>query len=406
MFMNFRHDVLLFVQLNIFLAILVDGYMSVREATEEANLSGLIDDLSDIFFHETQKAWNMIWPAYPYLSDERIISTLSPLVRELSTKKSLKEVHDQFHAVSLSSFMEIHCDYGIVIKAPRLYQMLVEYFPTVMSRYPTTRPEVAALVDPMVRSIMDRYGANYGVPDAEAKRAKVQEDFMELAELDSMRRIAELHLHQMGLPLRQLDQEEIRPVTLHVVIEQARRIPKMDLLLGADVFCVVFLDGAPELYQTEIRSGTSESDWKWDPDLSRDYTWVMAENSELLRKDRKIIVMVYDKDQISEDDLVGCVEVSLGELKDGLFDGWRKIIRPPNAPARQFIFFKPPVPELKLKVTLSTPDLDCQCGSLSPQSSHADGQELAFTFQPNSSALRPDAIFLPLFQRTGHDLRS
>ena len=51
MFMNFRHDVLLFVQLNIFLAILVDGYMSVREATEEANLSGLIDDLSDIFFH-------------------------------------------------------------------------------------------------------------------------------------------------------------------------------------------------------------------------------------------------------------------------------------------------------------------------------------------------------------------
>ncbi len=84
-------------------------------------------------------------------------------------------------------------------------------------------------------------------------------------------------------------------------------------------------------------------------------------------------------------------------------DDWRKIIRPPNAPVREYIFFKPPVPELKLKVTLSIPSKEF--GSQSADLDHVNGQDSSFVFQPNTSALRPDAIFLPLFQRPGLDYK-
>lgn len=378
--------------------------MSVRQSTEESNLSGLLEDLSDIFYHETQKAFNFFWPKYPYLSDEKIISTLSPLVRASSSKKHLKEVQEHFHSISLSSFMEIHCDYGVIIKTNRLYQLLMEYFPSCMTKDPSVSPETAALVDPMVKSVMTRYGANYGVPDAESKRKKIQHDFMELAELDTMKRIAELHLHQMGYPLHQEGREEILPVTLHVTIEKVKKIPKMDLLRGADVFCAIFLEGAPDLFQTEIRSGLSESDWTWDPLLSRDFKWVMAENSELLHKNRKIVIMVYDKDQISEDDLIGCVQVSLGELNDGVFDSWKRIIRPPNAPTREFLFFAPPVPELKLKITKTSPKSNFD--SKSPNSKYEEGSDMGYDFEPSSHAQRPDAVFLPLFQSPELQIRS
>ena len=299
--------------------------------------------------------------------------------------------------------MEIHCDYGVIIKISRLHQLLMEYFPSCMSKDTTLSPETAVLVDPMVKSVMTRYGANYGVPSADTKRKKFEDDFMELAELDTMKRVAELQLRQMGYPVQQHDRAEIFPVTLNVVIEKARNIPKMDLLRGADVFCAIFLEGAPDLFQTEIRSGLTEADWTWDPNLSREFKWVMAENSELLQHDRKFVIMVYDKDQISEDDLIGCVQVSLGELQNGRFDAWKRIIRPPNAPTREFLFFTPPVPELKLQITLSNPNLSCE--PKSPLSKYEGDSEFGFTIEQKSTGIRPDSHFLSIFQRFEQEIR-
>ena len=358
------------VQLNIFLAILVDGYMCVKQSTVESNLSGLFEDLFDIFFHETQKLINYIWPKYPYLSDEIIISTLSPLVLTTDSKKNLKEVQEHFHSIALTSGMEIHCNDGTVIKRPKLYQLLSKHFPSFLSRDPAANvdSETASLLDPVVRTILSRYGSIHGPQDLKSSRAKLEEDFLKVAALDSMKRIAELQLQQMGYPLRKDENQKINSVTLQVIIEKAKGIPKMDLFRGADVFCAIFLDGSPEIHQTEIRSGLSALDWTWDPVLSSDFKWVIASDSELLNEERKIVVMVYDKDLISGDDLIGCVQVALGELKDGVLDSWRRIIRPPNAPARDFLLLTPPIPELKLKITLGAGNLkgESRLAELSP----------------------------------------
>ncbi len=62
--------------------------------------------------------------------------------------------------------------------------------------------------------------------------------------------------------------------------------------------------------------------------------------------------MIYDKDQFSSDDVIGCVKIWLGDIVGKGFDGWMEIVRPPNSPKKQFFFFNVPIGELKLKVTL------------------------------------------------------
>ena len=341
------------VQLNIFLAILVNSYMVNRKKVEEENIPGLIRDFADILFHETQKAVCFFWPKYPYISDELIISTLSSRLKRSKSVKHIKEVQEHYHSIALSNFAEIKGKYGIVINTQRLFQILSKYFPGCVSTDSAVNPDTAALLDPTVKSVMKRFGQNVGPPDAVTKRMKMEKDFQKMIKMDTMKRIAEIHL-QSTCPkhLQVREESDIVAVTLHVIIEEARNIPKVDLFRGADLFCVIFFEGASDLYQTEIRRGISQKDWKWDTKLSQDFKWVMADNSELLNLDRNVVVMVYDKDQFSEDDLIGYVLVQLREIKNGHFDSWKRIIHP-NAASSKFVIRKAKIPELKLQVTLT-----------------------------------------------------
>jgi hypothetical protein len=142
-------------------------------------------------------------------------------------------------------------------------------------------------------------------------------------------------------------------VTLSVVVERARNLPKMDVFTGVDLFCVIFMEGTTEVFQTEVRRGKSERDWQWDPALSSAFKWNLPVGSELLNPDQALIILLYDKDQLSKDDLIGCVTVTVGELKGGVFDSWKKVVRPANAPKKQFLFYNVPEGELKLRVSLT-----------------------------------------------------
>ena len=328
--------------------------MENSEQVQEGNLPGLLSDLWDICVHEIKKSIKLFWPKYCYISDELIISTLSMRVKLSKSVKHLKEVHEHYHQVALSNFAEVRGDFGIVVNQTKVYRLLAKYFPGQVPTNPSVSFDTAALLDPTVKSIMKRFGHNSGPTNATTKRIMLEKDFRSMIKVDTMKRIAEMHLQRI-LPKYQMDNGSpiINSVTLHVIIEKARHMPKVDLFRGADLFCVVFFEGSPDLFQTEIRSGLTENDWTWDADLSRDFKWVVAENSELLNVERNVVVMVYDKDQLSEDDLIGCVLVQLGELRNGHFNSWKRIIRPPDAPKREYLFFHAPVPELKLQVTLT-----------------------------------------------------
>jgi hypothetical protein len=376
--------------------------MANREEVGNSNVRGVFDDLWDIFVNEIKKAIHLVWPKYKYISDELIISTLSSRVKVSRSAKHLKEVHEHYHRIALSNFSEVRGDFGIVINQSRMYQLLAKYFPGHVFANPAVSPDTAALLNPTVKNVMKRFGRNAGPPDAETKRRMQEKMFREMVKVDTMNRIAEMHLQTKPQNQKTDFQADlqVKAVTLNVIVEKARNMPKVDLIRGADLFCVIFLEGSSELFQTEIRSGLSENDWTWEANLSQDFKWTMAESSELLNVERNVVVMVYDKDQLSEDDLIGCVLVQLGELENGHFDSWKRIIRPPNAPKREYLFFTAPTPELKLKITLSFTDLTQR--QLSPEESiYTTGSPVLSPLYSEGRmqpAIHSDVVFCTRFQ--------
>jgi hypothetical protein len=183
--------------------------------------------------------------------------------------------------------------------------------------------------------------------------------FRQRMELETMRRSAQMELQGSGLisssgEATALNNKpsKVRACTLSVVIQKMRNLPSMDIFRGCDAMCKLFFEGSPGLYQTEVRRGMKEEDWTWDRALSDNFQWDLPMDPEHLLPDRKVVVIVFDKDQVSRDDLVGCVTVSLRELGDsGVFDGWKRIARPPHR--TELPWHNPSVGELLLSVTLT-----------------------------------------------------
>jgi hypothetical protein len=342
-------------QLNIFLAILVDGFVAVKEITMQENPPGMLEDLKCIWDQEIGKIGKLFGRNSGFISDEELVARLSSACSNGSSKKSSDDVLEHYYRTSLTSFSAIKSKRGTSIDAKQLFQVLQKYFPDKVMSDTQDWKGTRFLLDPLILNLMKNYGTVTLPPDAETKRKQCIENFMERSQLESMKRIALMfhgHNHESPINIAETEHNSIDdPIILNVCIEQARNIPKMDLFRGADVFCVVFLEGSTEIFQTEVRRGTSS--WTWDPELSAHYSWKLHKESDFLDPDRCVVVMVYDKDQFSSDDVIGCVKIRLGDIVNGVYDGWQDIIRPPDAPKKQFLFFNVPVGELKLKLTIT-----------------------------------------------------
>ena len=121
---------------------------------------------------------------------------------------------------------------------------------------------------------------------------------------------------------------------LDVRITSARNMPRVDLLTGADVFCAAFVEGVPDakVYQTEIRRGTSEAQWRFDEGQPFQWSWEVVgpvTGPAAAVGGRTLVIMVYDKDQLSSDDVVGCAVLPLSHLlAGGDFAGWHELTCP------------------------------------------------------------------------------
>ena len=343
---------------------------------EEAQSASIFRDLIEIFAHEFQRFIKFVWKDHLFLSNDEIVHRLSARVGDSPYDKVLQK----YNQITLVGMTQIKPKPGIVMDAVDMHKILKQYFPELVVSV-QTKEEL--YVHPILRGIMTRYGEAPVLKPPAAKRAEACQLFMKRMKLESMRlSLADRLCTQRKASSCRLSCEESDPnlrnfnVTstfpdesrnnsseqsdfaasgsflLSVEIKSMRNLPKMDLFRGVDAFCYIFFESAPGLFQTEIRRGLSEADWTWEPELSRPFQWALTEDSELLVPERKVVVMVYDKDQVSSDDLIGCVTVSLGELENGVFDGWRRIIRPPDAWRTKYHFWMPPVAELLLRVTL------------------------------------------------------
>ena len=350
------------------LAILIKGYTTAMEF-EEAQSASIFRDLIEIFSHELQRLVKVFRKDYLFISNDEIVHRLSAEFGDSSFDK----VFARYNQITLVGMTQIMPKPGIVMNAIDVHRVLKEYFPQLVFSIQSTEE---LLVHPILRGIMTRYGK---MPESKLPteiREETRRLFLKKMQLESFRlalagrdctREAPLlpktqildsckecrthHLSAVGLPLNSVGLGPC-PLVLSVVIERMRNLPKMDLFRGVDAFCFIFFDGAPGLFQTEVRRGLSEEDWTWNPELSLPFQWTLPSDSELVSSEHKIVVMVYDKDQVSSDDLIGCVSVGLDELQDGVFDDWKRIIRPPDAWRTEYLFWTPPIPELRMRVTL------------------------------------------------------
>ena len=342
------------VQLNIFLAILVDGFMALKHMSGGKQSVGMHIELYGVLKHDCQRVLKWFVPSYPFISDDDLVSRISAKLRS-TRSASILNIHrvlGDFHGMSLQSSLEISLRSGERLKSETIHNLFGDLH--VLHNHAGHGLETDQYLQTALKDLMLRFSSPE-VPDPFRIRQEQNKAFMEAAKLETMKRVAQMHLSSLGASIKIEDErlesegmESNPPRTLNVTIERARHLPQMDLRKGVDVFCAVFVEGAPGLFQTRILRGKSEADWTWGADASFD--WNLGPTVHADELDRKIVIMVYDKDQISSDDLIGCVTLKAGELHTGPLDEWREIIRPP------MLFYErkrgPEKAELKLKASI------------------------------------------------------
>jgi hypothetical protein len=115
--------------------------------------------------------------------------------------------------------------------------------------------------------------------------------------------------------------------TLEVTVVSARNLPRMDVLTSCDAYCVAFLNeegtggggalgGEYMQFMSQLRTTRVVR--------SRSPVWEQALAFDVTPATRSLVLSVWDRDRLSADDLVGCVELRLEDLLgggDGVSDG-------------------------------------------------------------------------------------
>ena len=344
-------------QLNIFLAILINGYAAMQAEDEDSKMAGILTEVCQIIAHDARRVIKHFWKGYRFISNAELVALLSTEADE----DPLDEALEAYHHVKVSALMEIRCRSGARLKIRDVHRVLRAFgAPNQCFASSSHAHSMELYLDPLLRGVMKRFGRVPEQPRQGVLREKT-EAFQRRMELEAMRHAALAELRALGGSTADSGTGPEGAATgggpaghctLSVVIHAMRNLPSMDVFRGCDACCRIFLEGSPGLFQTEVRRGVSEADWAWDAALSDGFRWDLPMDPEHLLPDRKLVVLVFDKDQLSKDDLVGCVAVSLRELVPaGALRGWRRIARPPERSL--FFWHRPTVGEVLLSVTLA-----------------------------------------------------
>jgi hypothetical protein len=174
---------------------------------------------------------------------------------------------------------------------------------------------------------------------------------------------------------REIDKAAMKPRhipikggVVQVMIVEARNLPKMDLLRSIDpyvlIFCASNIDGANTTGAVSFKTETKKK--------NRNPVWDEECEIPLVGSVNMLTATIFDADDMSSDDLVGCVHVHLHDLDPGVeVDDWYDIVNPKMNPERL------KTAQIHLKITY-LPMIDGMlvsvrtCRSLSPsQSKHA-----------------------------------
>ena len=324
---------------------------------------------------------------FEFISDEEIVARLS----HSGSSATAHEARHHFYKATLNSMRRIKSVSGHVVDNAGLYHLLLQHFPEEFAPKGHVGVDVSGsagepievFVNPVLRAVMARYGRVDPAPSLKEATVKRREDYLEMMKLKTMCKIARSEVYSLEANAQYQDvafdkkhvpgAAWIGTKVLSLAVDAARHLPKMDVLAGVDAYCVAFLEDAPGLHQTEVcRGAADEADWTQTP-----FEWSLPDDPRVLRHDRRLVIMVYDKDQITNDDLIGCVTIGMGEIVKGPIDGWREIKRH-GQPTFEWIkgmiyTSKHDPPQLKVRVALHTETADASDSLVIPVAEKLDG---------------------------------
>ncbi|EKX32754.1 hypothetical protein GUITHDRAFT_121057 [Guillardia theta CCMP2712] len=323
-----------FILLNVFLAILVDAYAKVKEETE--GTTGLVEDLLETLWHGLRKAIRM----QQFVSNQKLEEALVKERETLTSKESQRRILER----DLEEERLVLLPGGVSLDTQDLATIARRALEMERDKVHPEEEEDRERDDPMFNEdeivasadLMNRYGME---PSEISERRK--SELLELHDLEGIRRQIGTQIGQvklLGSQQRVLDLltsigKEIAPSAiaaamaqqkeqeqdihtaaaptlvklLRVTLVRATNLPRMDLISGCDPYCVLFVNACSGLstFASEVLHKNVNPEWE------QEFEWRMTSQTKVLS------VTLWDKDDVTSDDLVGSVQVDLQQLPDG-----------------------------------------------------------------------------------------
>ncbi|EKX47388.1 hypothetical protein GUITHDRAFT_106834 [Guillardia theta CCMP2712] len=298
--------IVFFILFNIFLAILVDAYANVKSHTDGS--TGLISDFSSVVAHEVKR---LVLPGSSFISNQRLKQRL------LEEKERMQ----QMHKVKLDISKRMAYQRAILIRGG----IKVDYQDLELFLGKTGGPrvhpvegqaegqedgeEVGGMEDSeAIHNLLDRYGE-----DLSELQDRKNQDFKLILEIENMRRLLSMNALQNQLVAQQkrivqvmegIAQKSSVTIQEEEEEEDQEHLPRMDLVRSCDPYCILFLDGegSRDSYMSKIIRKQVNPTW------DEAFEWKVYSNSTI------VTISVWDKDNITKDDLIGTAYLDISKL--------------------------------------------------------------------------------------------
>lgn len=315
---------------------------------------------------------SVFWPKKWFVSDQELLTALKKMRAELSSPTSIQETVRK----TLSHKRSVLLPQGVEIDNLRMAELVSQAFPHAMQpsksfketfkgtfKHPVhPDSEEAAEGDQqahlnvfrganndIVHDLMKRYGE-----DMSGRMEQRDREVLEVMELENLKRTLAIftaqsrmireqkrvvqmmeHVAKTSLPPEVwesiavlVEDEATGPPgmtgTLEVELVQGEKLPYMDMLRACDPYAVMYIDGVDGEYNI-----VNTSDYKakcTDPVWNEKFKWHTSDDSTTLT------VTIWDKDNLSQDDIIGCCYIDLVETRNaGRVERWYTLENPQMA---------------------------------------------------------------------------
>jgi hypothetical protein len=312
--MQFNHfDCVVCFQLNIFLAILIEGYTVVKSSSVDS--SGMPKELARVLSHEASRISRILFGRHStaFISDDALFLALSAELQH--TPASLNRVLNDFSKIALGTCVQVcfhqnqnHKE-GIRSRFPMFLSVtflilccgcpqvnlksgnmdtlavrqLLLALPLLKETFCSAGSDSASLIESGQNGETDNIYLDTGLLGLMGRYGRISNQ-LERQDDNQAQRWTQTQMPTISADLIGNSNVNSSPgslnfpeqdITVRLHLECARGVGRMDVFTGADLYCAAFVgywgqvqgngeNAGNRLFQTTIRRGKSEADWIWN----------------------------------------------------------------------------------------------------------------------------------------------